>query len=253
MKNNFFFKKKLTNIYERASQESPISSQILYGEKFKILSKKRGWLKIKTSFDNYVGYIKNKDYTNNHKPTHKVFKLKTKIFKRPFNTIKNETKFYLPFASKVSIIQKYKGFIEYEKNKWIKNNDLKNVIKIEKNFIKILKLFLDIKYVWGGKTYNGIDCSALLQLIFFYNNKFYPRDTRDQIKYSKGNKNLMFFKKGDIIFWKGHVAICLNKKLLIHAYGPKKKVIIMDIKKSILEIKIKSRLEVIGVKNINDI
>ena len=85
MKNNFFFKKKLTNIYERASQESPISSQILYGEKFKILSKKKGWLKIKTSFDNYIGYIKNKNYTDEHKPTHKIFVLKANIYNKQKN------------------------------------------------------------------------------------------------------------------------------------------------------------------------
>ena len=120
-------------------------------------------------------------------------------------------------------------------------------------FIKIVKLFLGIKYVWGGKSHNGIDCSALLQLIFFYNNKFYARDTKDQIKNSKGNNQLKSFKKGDIIFWKGHVAICLNKKFLIHAYGPRKKVIIMNIKNTILEIKDKSKLKIIGVKSINDI
>jgi len=253
MKNNFLLNFNYLNIYKFPSEKSEVISQIIYGEKFKILSSTKKWLKINNSFDNYVGYIKYNNYIKKFNPTHKVFKLKTKIFKKPFNEKKYEKKKFLSFASKVSIIQKSNEFIEFEKNKWIKKKDLKIVKSIENNFVKILKLFLGIKYVWGGKTYNGIDCSALLQLIFFYNNKFYPRDTRDQIKYSKGNKNLMFFKKGDIIFWKGHVAICLNKKLLIHAYGPKKKVIIMDIKKSILEIKIKSRLEVIGVKNINDI
>ena len=253
MKNNFYYKKHFSNVYKNPSEFSEITSQILYGQKFKILSKNKNWIKIKISFDNYVGYIKNINYTNNHKPTHKVFKLKTKIFKRPFNTIKNETKFYLPFASRVSVIQKYKGFIEYEKNKWIKNKDLKNVVKIEKKFIKILKLFLGIKSVWGGKTYNGIDCSALLQLIFFYNNKFYPRDTSDQFRYSKKKIHINNFKKSDIIFWKGHVAICLSKNILIHAYGPKKKVIIMNIKKTIFEIEKKSNLKVLGLININDI
>ena len=55
---------------------------------------------------------------------------------------------------------------------------------MEKDYLKVLKLFLKIKYLWGGKTYKGIDCSAILQLFFYYNNKFYPRDTKDQIKYS---------------------------------------------------------------------
>ena len=72
-------------------------------------------------------------------------------------------------------------------------------------------------------------------MFFYYNNLFYPRDTKDQKKYSV-KKKTKEFKKGDIIFWKGHVAICINSKELIHAYGPEKKVIIMPIKKTITKI-----------------
>ena len=246
MKNNFFFKKKLTNIYERASQESPISSQILYGEKFKILSKKSGWLKIKTSFDNYIGYIKNKNYTDEHKPTHKIFVLKANIY----NKQKNKTKDFLPFASRILMIQENKKFIEFEKNKWIKKNDIKKINHIEKDYLKIFKLFLDTKYVWGGKTYKGIDCSALLQLFFYYNNKFYPRDTKDQIKYSVKRNKDGTFKKGDIIFWKGHVAVCINSQKLIHAYGPKKKVLIMNITEAINRIERTAKLIVKKISSI---
>ena len=59
MKNNFF-NNSVDNIYSKPSANSDVSSQILYGEKFKILSKKKNWIKIKTSFDNYVGFIKKK-------------------------------------------------------------------------------------------------------------------------------------------------------------------------------------------------
>ena len=246
MKNNFFFKKKLTNIYERASQESPISSQILYGEKFKILSKKSGWLKIKTSFDNYIGYIKNKNYTDEHKPTHKIFVLKANIY----NKQKNKTKDFLPFASRILMIQENKKFIEFEKNRWIKKNDIKKINHIEKDYLKILKLFLKTKYVWGGKSYGGIDCSAILQLFFYYNNKFYPRDTKDQIRYSVKKNKEGIFKKGDIIFWKGHVAVCINSQKLIHAYGPKKKVLIMNITETINKIERTAKLIVKKISSI---
>ena len=115
----------------------------------------------------------------------------------------------------------------------------------------MLKKFLNVKYVWGGKTYKGIDCSALLQIFFYYNNSFYPRDTKDQIKYSRKNFKRKKFKKGDIIFWKGHVAVCLNSKQLIHAYGPEKKVIIMPIKQTIDRIQKTAQLKVKKIFKIN--
>ena len=103
--------------------------------------------------------------------------------------------------------------------------------------------------MWGGKSATGIDCSALIQIFFFYNNKFFPRDTKDQIKYSKA-KTRKKFEKGDIIFWKGHVAICINSKELIHAYGPRKKVLIMPILKTINLIEKTAKLKVKKICNI---
>ena len=75
--------------------------------------------------------------------------------------------------------------MKIEKNKWVKKNDVKKLKHKNKNFVKIFKKFLNVKYGWGGKTFNGIDCSALLQIFFVYNNLFFPRDTKDQIKYFK--------------------------------------------------------------------
>ena len=240
MKDNYFYKKPLSNIYKKPNVVSEVTSQILYGEKFKIISKNKSWIKIKVLFDNYTGYIKNKDYTEDHKPTHKIFILKANIH----NKQKNKTKYFLPFASRISKIQEDKRFIEFEKNKWIKKSDIKKINHMEKDYLKVLKLFLKIKYLWGGKTYKGIDCSAILQLFFYYNNKFYPRDTKDQIKYSTKKSKGEIFKKGDIIFWKGHVAICINAKKLIHAYGPEKKVLIMNIAETINRIQRTAKLTI---------
>ena len=132
----------------------------------------------------------------------------------------------------------------FDNNKWLKAKDVKKINQKDINILRMLKLFLNCKYKWGGKSYNGIDCSALIQLFYKFNNKFFPRDTVDQIKIKKGLKKVRKFKNGDIIYWKGHVAICINTKQLIHAYGPRKKVLIMDIHKAIRLIKKTANLEV---------
>ena len=138
----------------------------------------------------------------------------------------------------------------FDKNKWLNIKDTKLINQKEIDFLKILKLFLKCKYKWGGKTFSGIDCSALVQIFYQYNNKYFPRDAKDQIKYSKKSLKRKNFKRGDLIFWKGHVAICLNPTKLIHAYGPKKKVITMPIKRTIYQIEKTANLKVKKISRI---
>ena len=235
MQNNYYSTYSCVNIYERPSINSKISSQIIYGEKFKVLKKVKKFLKIKTSYDKYIGYIKNKKFIKKLKPTHKVKTLKSRIYK---------SNSFLPFSSEIEILKKKNNYVMFKKNKWIKIKDIALINKKEKNFNKIFKLFINCKYKWGGKTYQGIDCSALVQIFYKFNNKFFPRDTVDQIKYKKRDIIKKKFKKGDIIFWKGHVAVCIDSKKLIHAYGPEKKVIIMPIHKTIKRIERTAKLKV---------
>ena len=250
MQNSYFCKSNVLNVYELASKKSNISTQLVYGEKFSIIGRKNDFFKIITDFDNYKGFIKINKFNKVLNKTHKVNKLKSKIYNQPKNTNQFSTKKYLPFSSEIQILKKKNNFGMFEKNKWVKLNELVMINKKNYNFSKILKLFLNIKYKWGGKTFEGIDCSALLQIFYKYNNKFFPRDTKDQVKIKKGVKNKKFLKKGDIIFWKGHVAICLNKRELIHAYGPRKKVLIMPIIKTIKLIEKTAKLKVIKIISI---
>ena len=249
MKNNFF-SKSIGNIYLKPSSKSEISSQILYGEKFQILSINKDWIKIKTSFDNYIGFIKKTDFLNNHNPKFKVFLPKSNIFKKIDNKL-IKTKTYLYFSSTISNLENENDYIKFNKNKWIKKKDLKSINYREKNYKKIIKLFLNTKYLWGGKSVDGIDCSALIQIFFKFNKIFFPRDTKDQIKYCKKIYNKEF-REGDIIFWKGHVGLCLDKTKFIHAYGPRKKVLIMDIKKTINLIATTANLKVKKISNIKN-
>ena len=249
MKNNFF-NKPVANIYSKPSKNSEIVSQILYGEKFEIINNKKNWLKIKTKYDHYFGYIKKDSFIKKFKPTNKIYTLKSKIFKmigRKFLPTKN----FLYFGSGIEIRKKNKIFVEFGKNRWIKLKDTKKLNHYEREFSKILKLFINTKYLWGGKTNEGIDCSALIQIYFYYNRIFFPRDTIDQIKYCRGKKNKKL-KMGDIIFWKGHVGVCIDKSNFIHAYGPRGKVLIMSTSSTINIISKTANLKVKKISNIKN-
>ncbi len=250
MKNNFL-NKSVANVYFKPSSNSEVVSQILYGEKFKILLKRKKYLKIKTHYDNYIGYIKKDKFFENFKPSHKISKIKSRIFFKKGKRFLSSNH-YLYYGSGVCIRNEKKKYIEFEKNKWIKKSDIKNIDHYEKNYIKVFKFFLNTKYLWGGKTCVGIDCSALIQIYFYYNRIFFPRDTKDQIRFCKRKrgKNRL---KGDILFWKGHVGICLNKSRFIHAYGPKKKVIIMPKIQTIKLIDKTANLKVKKISNIRNI
>ena len=94
MKSNFYFIGNYSNIYKKPSNLSEVTSQIICGEKFKVLSKNKSWIKIKLLFDNYVGYIQNKQFTQKTNLNYKVSSLKAKIFKKPNLGTKN----YLTFG-----------------------------------------------------------------------------------------------------------------------------------------------------------
>jgi hypothetical protein len=234
----------IVSLYEKPSTKSNVATQMLYGESFSISQKKKNWLKIKILEDGYNGYVNYKNYSEYLNPTHKVNKLRAKIYKLPN---RNSNIFELSFGSKIKIIDKKNQFYKFEKG-WINKKDINVLSFKEKNPFKKIKIFKNVKYRWGGKSFKGIDCSGLVQICMHFNNIRCPRDAKDQVKFFKKNTALNKLKKNDLIFWKGHVAVVISKKKLIHAYGPLKKTIIMDISKTLKKIKNTAKLEILALK-----
>ena len=135
-------------------------------------------------------------------------------------------------------------------NIWVEAKNLKNISYRKKDLFSDIKIFNNVRYKWGGKTFKGIDCSALVQIFLNFQNKLCPRDANDQVKYFKKNISLKNIKKNDLIYWKGHVAVAISKKKLIHAYGPLKKTVIMNTNKTIKIIKDTADLEVLCIKRV---
>jgi len=236
----------IINLYKKSSSKSEIVTQMIYGESFEIINKSAKWIKIKTKEDNYTGYARRRKFTSYLKPTHKVSSLFANIYKKP--NFKNKIG-KLPYVAKIKVDKINSKFAKFQ-NKWIEVRNIKLLKYKNKDIFKDIKIFKNVKYKWGGKTFKGIDCSALVQIFFNFNNKFCPRDSNQQAKFFKKNINLKNIKKNDIIYWKGHVALALSNKKLIHAYGPLKKTLVMRIPQTIKKIKKTANLEVVFVKRI---
>jgi len=235
------------NIYKKNSLKSEVVTQLLYGDTFKKIKKTGTWIKIKNDTDNYKGYIKNNKFLPNQKNTHKICKLYANLYFRP--NLKSKIKKKISFGSKVKIIEKKNNFYKFD-NLWIKKKDLKKIDYKTKDIFKNINKFINTKYKWGGKHFTGIDCSGLVQLFYNFNNKFCPRDAKDQINYFKKKIKLKNIRKNDLIFWKDHVAVAISKHTLIHAYGPSKKTLLMPINKTINKIYKTANLKVIGIRRV---
>ena len=238
--NNF----SIINLHKNPSVKSEIVTQMIYGDSFSLKKKNKKWLKIKIREDNYLGYVVKKNFSPYLKPSHKIAILKAKVYKFPNkrNKICN-----LTFGSKIKVLDKKANFLKFEKG-WISLEDVKPLSYKEKNFFNRIDIFKNIKYKWGGKSFKGIDCSALVQVFLNFHKKYCPRDAKDQVKYFRKSIKLKKIKKNDLIFWKGHVAVALSNKKLIHAYGPMKKTVVMGINQTIERIKRTANLKVIGIK-----
>ena len=234
------------NLYKRSSFASEVVTQIIYGESFEMINKSSKWIKIKIKEDKYIGYIKRRKFISYLKPTHKVSALFANIYKKP--NFKNKIG-RLPYVAKIKVDKINSKFAKFQ-NKWIEVRNIKPLKYKNKDIFKDVNIFKDAKYKWGGKTFKGIDCSALIQVCMNFNNKFCPRDSNKQTKKFKKNINFKKIKKNDIIYWKGHVALALSNKKLIHAYGPLKKTLVMSISKTFKRIKKTANLEMVSIKQI---
>ena len=221
-------KSTFTPLY--SNKGSKLSTQLLYGEECDVFETKNGWSWIQSRRDNYVGYTPTINLTRKiYKPNSKVISLRTVIYTEP--DIKSVTKGYLSFNSLVEVI-KIKGKYSLIKNLgWCPSLDLVKIKSSKFNHIDLSKQYLDTPYLWGGRDSMGIDCSGLIQNLHQINNRPFPRDTdmqeifvTNEVKYEKD------LKAGDLVFWKGHVAMMIDNSNIIHANAFHMKTVIEPLK-----------------------
>ena len=198
---------------------SELVSQVIYGESFKIIEQRANWSLIKLSFDNYKGWIDNKQLVEINQTVYDSTISEDNIYSSDlieFIQINNKGLLTIPFGSTLNSIKLFDHFFDGNTTK---------TIQPKRNLVKTSLLFINSPYLWGGRTPFGIDCSGFTQMIYKINGYKINRDAKDQVNIGASLSfieesepgDLAFFdnKEGDIV----HVGIIMKDNHIIHAHG----------------------------------
>ena len=199
------------------THEARLLTEALMGERIIVYeSTEEGWAWGQLESDGYVGWISaNALAGSGPAPTHKVAALRTLGFPGP--GIKLPPAAALPMGALLAIIREDDRFAVTPSGLHFPSMHLAPIKEKKSDFVAIAELFLGTPYLWGGKTSLGIDCSGLVQAAMQAAGMVCPRDSDMQEEALGKPSTLAEMRRGDLVFWKGHVAIARNSGSLLHA------------------------------------
>jgi cell wall-associated NlpC family hydrolase len=202
-----------TPLRARPESYAPQETEILCGETFTVYEQKDGWAWGQLESDDYVGYVHCLSLEAPVAPTHRVSALATPVLTRC--DVKAAATRLLPMNALVRAEKAMGDFIQTNAG-FVHARHLVPVGETESDFVAVAERFVGAPYVWGGKTYVGLDCSGLIQTSLQATGKAAPRDADMQEK-ALGAAVPGATQRGDMVFWKGHVGVMLDDTRLLHA------------------------------------
>lgn len=204
----------------RPDADAPMDTQLLFGETFRVYEEKGGFAWGQSAHDDYVGYVEAKALgPKPYKPTHVVAALRTFIY--PEADLKTRPAMPLGLNAKVRVIGARGDYSEIERGGWIFTQHLAPVGAYVRDFVSVAEEHLGVPYLWGGRESTGLDCSGLVQASLERAGISSLRDT-DLQEATLGERlpepiDFTTLRRGDLVFWKGHVAIMVDGERIIHA------------------------------------
>jgi cell wall-associated NlpC family hydrolase len=201
--------------------DAPLQTEALRGEPVAVYEEVGGWAWGQLGDDRYVGWLPAAALaTPGAAPTHCVAAPLTLVFPEP--TIKAPPVARLPMAARVAVVEIAGRLARLEDGGYVPAIHLEPLAAptAGADFAAIAERFLGAPYLWGGKTAVGIDCSGLVQVSLAMVGTAAPRDSDLQeaaLGQPVAEWSTDTLRRGDLLFWPGHVAIALGPGLVIHA------------------------------------
>lgn len=197
----------------RPSDDSAQDSELLFGERFTVYDRAGGWAWGQAANDLYVGYVREDALMQPFAAEAKVTALLAPIFAAA--DLKTPVQDLLPLNAAVALKAREGDYVRIGEGRWLHQRHLMPLA--EKDFVGVAERFVGAPYVWGGKTLEGLDCSGLIQTALQAVGKAAPRDT-DMMERALGEPvQLSRVRRGDLVFWKGHMGVMLDETRLLHA------------------------------------
>ncbi len=199
-----------------------IDTELLMGEEVHVFERNRGWAWVQAVYDGYVGYLPEEALGPVAATTHVVTVPRTFVYSGP--DLRFPTRMALSMGSRLTIV----GEAETRGTRYLLLSDggalvARHLSPISDppvpDYVTVAGLFLETPYLWGGKSGFGIDCSGLVQLAMRMAGQEAPRDSDMQASGLGVPVERAELRRGDLVFWKGHVAIMENETTMIHANG----------------------------------
>jgi cell wall-associated NlpC family hydrolase len=189
----------------------------LYGERVTIYeTDEDGWSWGQLTSDGYVGWLPAAMLLAPGPPaTHRVAALRTLVFPGP--SIKLTPVDALPLGAQVAVAREQDSFAVTAAGGFVPTRHLAPLTNAEPDFVAVAERFLGVPYLWGGKSSLGLDCSGLVQVALTACGIKCPRDSDMQEAALGKSASLAGLQSGDLVFWKGHVAIARGRNSMIHA------------------------------------
>jgi cell wall-associated NlpC family hydrolase len=205
----------IASIRKAPAPDAEQEDQLVFGERFDVLFEVAGFAFGQARRDGYVGYVTSDALSAPVlAPTHRVSAIRTYGFSAP--DIKSAIVGLYSLNALVTVEAREGHFVRVARSGWFPESHLTPIGRAEDDYVAVARRFLGAPYQWGGRESLGLDCSALVQQSLAACNRACPRDTDQQRGFfpevAAGQR-----RRGDLVFWKGHVAILLDADTILHA------------------------------------